>query len=251
MSAAHSPSDRPVALITGAARRIGATIARCLHTAGYDLVVHYRGSEQAALALREALHSERRDSVLLVSADLADPASPQRLVDAAIDRFGRLDALINNASTFRPTPLGTITAADWDELFASNARAPLFLAQVAAPHLRERAGAIINIVDIYAERPLPDHPVYVMAKAALAALTAALARDLGPQVRVNGVAPGAILWPEQPPDGYGQERLLAATALKRLGTPEDVASAVLFLLRDAHYVTGEILRVDGGRWLAI
>lgn len=251
MSDPHAPSSRPVALITGAARRIGAAIARCLHAAGYDLALHYRGSAGAAQALRDELLAARGDSVSLLQADLADAQAPARLVQATIERFGRLDALVNNASTFRPTPLGTITPADWDELFASNARAPLFLAQAAAPHLRVSGGAIVNLVDIYAERPLPDHPVYVMAKAALSAMTLALARDLGPAVRVNAVAPGAILWPEQPPADYGQARLLAATALKRMGTPEDVAGAVLYLLRDARYVTGEVLRVDGGRWLTI
>ncbi len=243
--------DRPVALVTGAARRIGATIARTLHGAGYDLVLHCHASLHEAGMLRDELLAARPGSALVVSANLADDTAPTRLVDAALAQFGRLDALVNNASRFRPTPLGTITAADWDELFASNARAPLFLAQAAAAQLRERGGAIVNLVDIYAERPLPDHPVYVMAKAALSALTLSLARDLGPAVRVNAIAPGAILWPEQPPPDYGKERLLEATALKRSGTPEDIAGAVLYLLRDATYVTGEILRVDGGRWLSI
>src|SRR5690606_28322132 len=205
------------ALVTGAARRIGAAIARTLHAAGYDLVLHHHTSQADALALRDELLAARGDSVVLVRADLADDAASAVLVQAALDGFGRLDALVNNASRFRPTPLGTITPSDWDELFASNARAPLFLAQAAAPHLRASGGAIVNLVDIYAERPLPDHPVYVMAKAALLALTRALARDLGPQVRVNAVAPGAILWPEQPPPPDRRAQLLRATALQRLG----------------------------------
>ncbi len=251
MTTAHPPGGRPVALVTGAARRIGAAIARTLHAAGYDLVLHHHTSQADALALRDELLAARGDSVVLVRADLADDAASAVLVQAALDGFGRLDALVNNASRFRPTPLGTITPSDWDELFASNARAPLFLAQAAAPHLRASGGAIVNLVDIYAERPLPDHPVYVMAKAALLALTRALARDLGPQVRVNAVAPGAILWPEQPPPPDRRAQLLRATALQRLGEPADVAGAVLYLLRDARYVTGEVLRVDGGRWLAI
>ncbi|MFB9067708.1 pteridine reductase [Pseudofulvimonas gallinarii] len=251
MPPSRSPDNRPVALVTGAARRIGATIARTLHGAGYDLVLHCHASLHEGQALCDELLAARADSAIVASADLADDTAPTRLVEAAVDRFGRLDALVNNASRFRPTPLGTITAADWDELFASNARAPLFLAQAAAPLLRDRGGAIVNLVDIYAERPLPDHPVYVMAKAALSALTLALARDLGPAVRVNAIAPGAILWPEQPPPDYGKERLLESTALKRTGTPADIAGAVLYLLRDATYVTGEILRVDGGRWLSI
>lgn len=251
MTPVPSSRERPVVLVTGAARRIGAAIARCLHDAGYDLLLHYRGSQQAAQALRDELLAQRADSAVTVAVDLADDDAPQRLVDAALAHFGRLDALVNNASTFRPTPLGGITGADWDDLFASNARAPLFLAQAAAPQLRERGGAIVNLVDIYAERPLPDHPLYVMAKASLVALTRSLARDLAPQVRVNAVAPGAILWPEQPSAAEGRAQLLAATALGRLGTPEDIAGAVLYLLRDARYVTGEILRVDGGRWLTI
>lgn len=251
MTTAHPPGGRPVALVTGAARRIGAAIARTLHAAGYDLILHHHTSQADALALRDELLAARGDSVVLVRADLADDAASAVLVQAALDGFGRLDALVNNASRFRPTPLGTITPSDWDELFASNARAPLFLAQAAAPHLRASGGAIVNLVDIYAERPLPDHPVYVMAKAALLALTRALARDLGPQVRVNAVAPGAILWPEQPPPPDRRAQLLRATALQRLGEPADVAGAVLYLLRDARYVTGEVLRVDGGRWLAI
>jgi pteridine reductase len=251
MTTAHPPGGRPVALVTGAARRIGAAIARTLHAAGYDLVLHHHTSQADALALRDELLAARGDSVVLVRADLADDAASAVLVQAALDGFGRLDALVNNASRFRPTPLGTITPSDWDELFASNARAPLFLAQAAAPHLRASGGAIVNLADIYAERPLPDHPVYVMAKAALLALTRALARDLGPQVRVNAVAPGAILWPEQPPPPDRRAQLLRATALQRLGEPADVAGAVLYLLRDARYVTGEVLRVDGGRWLAI
>ena len=251
MSVLSSSSERPVVLVTGAARRIGAAIACALHDAGYDVLLHYRGSQQAAQALRDELLAQRAGSAVAVAADLADDDAPQLLVDAALAHFGRLDALVNNASTFRPTPLGDITGADWDELFASNARAPLFLAQAAAPQLRQRGGGIVNLVDIYAERPLPDHPLYVMAKAALLALTRSLARDLAPQVRVNAVAPGAILWPQQAPAEDEQQRLLAATALGRLGTPEDIAGAVLYLLRDARYVTGEILRVDGGRWLTI
>lgn len=244
-------SDRPVVLITGAARRVGAVIARSLHAAGYDLAVHYRHSAPAAQALAAELEQVRAGSVLLLPADLADTAALPALIAAVIARYGRLDALVNNASAFHPTPIGAITEDDWDSLFASNAKAPLFLAQAAAPHLRAAGGAIVNLVDIYAERPLPRHAVYVMAKAALAALTVALARELAPQVRVNGVAPGAVLWPEDGKAYAEQQQLLAGTALQRMGTPEDVAGAVLYLLRDARYVTGEILRVDGGRWLTI
>ena len=246
-----SRSDRPVVLVTGAARRIGAVIARTLHAAGYDIALHYRDSIEEADALRIELELARGGSVLPLPADLSDTTRLPDLVRRTVDRFGRLDALVNNASAFHATPVGHITDADWDVLFASNAKAPLFLSQAAAPHLRASRGAIVNIVDIYAERPLANHPVYVMAKAALAAMTLALAKDLGPDIRVNGVAPGAILWPEDGKAYADREALLQGTALKRMGTPEDIARTVLFLLRDAPYITGEILRVDGGRWLTI
>lgn len=243
--------DRPVALITGAARRVGAVIARMLHAAGYDVVLHYRDSEEEADALRAELEHHRAGSVMPIWADLTDTDGLPSLIERAIARFGRLNALVNNASAFYPTPIGRISESDWDTLFASNAKAPLFLAQAAAPHLRATGGAIVNLVDIYAERPLAKHTVYVMAKAALAAMTLSLAKELGPEVRVNGVAPGTVLWPEAGKAYADQQTLLAGTALKRMGTPEDIAGAVLFLLHDARYVTGEILRVDGGRWLSI
>lgn len=245
------PATRPVALVTGAAKRVGAQIARRLHAAGYDLALHYRASHDEINALCRELEAQRGDSVLLLQAELADTAQLPGLVAAARSRFGRLDALVNNASAFHPTPLGSATEADWDALFASNAKAPFFLAQAAAPALREARGAIVNLVDIYAERPLRGHTLYCMAKAALQMLTYSLARELGPEVRVNGVAPGAVLWPESGKPYTDQAALVAATALQRVGTPDDVAEAVLFLLRDARYVTGQILRVDGGRALAI
>lgn len=243
--------SEPVVLVTGAARRVGAAIARHLHGRGCSVVLHYRGSAADAQALAAELEQARPGSTALVQADLADPAAPALLVQAALDRFGRLDGLVNNASAFHPTPVGAIGQDDWDALFASNARAPLFLCQAAAPHLQAAGGAIVNLVDIYAERPLARHTVYVMAKAALAAMTLSLARELGPAVRVNGVAPGAVMWPEEGKAYADQQALLAGTALKRMGRPEDVAGAVAFLLLDAPYVTGEILRVDGGRWLSI
>ena len=241
---------RPVALITGAARRVGATIARTLHGAGYDLALHYRHSRVEMDGLCAELEATRAGSTLPLAADLADVEALPKLVAAAVARFGRLDALVNNASSFFPTPLGTITAAQWDELFASNARAPLFLVQAAAPHLRASRGAIVNLVDIYAQRPLARHPVYCMAKAALAMMTLALAKELGPDVRVNGVAPGAVLWPEAGKAYADQQELVARTPLQRAGAPADVAGAVLFLLRDATFTTGQILAVDGGRSLA-
>ena len=240
---------RPVALVTGAARRVGRVIAKTLHGAGYDLVLHHRTSREEAAQLACELEARRAGSTLLLQADLADPAAPEALVRQAVQRFRRLDALVNNASAFYPTPVGATTQAHWDELFAANARAPYFLSQAAAPHLRRARGAIVNLVDIYAEQPLARHPVYCMAKAALAMMTRALAQELGPEIRVNGVAPGAVMWPEAGKTEEQQQALVRRSALKRAGTPEDVATAVLFLLRDASFVTGEILKVDGGRTL--
>ena len=242
-------NERPVVLVTGAARRIGATIARTLHAAGYDLALHCRHSRADLDALIAELERTRPHGTLALQADLAEVERLPGLIDAALRRFGRLDGLVNNASAFHPTPLGTITAMQWDELFAANARAPLFLAQAAAPHLIARRGAIVNLVDLYAERPLAQHSVYGMAKAALAMATRALAVELAPAVRVNGIAPGAILWPEPGKPPAEQRALLERTPLQRIGTPEDVATTALWLLRDAAFVTGEIIRVDGGRTL--
>ena len=247
----NGPGDRPVALITGAARRIGATIARRLHAAGYDLALHFRHSRTELDALIAELERERAASTLALHAELDDTAQLAPMIAKAHERFGRLDALVNNASAFYATPVDTATPAQWDELFGANARAPFFLAQAAAPHLAERNGAIVNIVDIYAERPLPGYGIYCMSKAALAMMTQALARDLAPAVRVNGVAPGAILWPDSGKSYADQQQLIERTPLKRTGTPDDIAATVLWLLRDAPFVTGEIVRVDGGRHLSL
>jgi len=236
----------PVALVTGAARRIGAAIARRLHAQGHDLLLHHRGGNGEMAALREELEAQRPDSVHVVRAELATAGAPEALVNEALSRFGRLDALINNASSFHPTPIGSAHSEDWDTLFASNARAPFFLSQAAAPHLKASGGAIVNLVDVYAERPLAEHTLYCMAKAALLMMTLSLAKELGPEVRVNAVAPGAVLWPENSGDALAQQALLDKTTLKRTGHPEDVAEAVLFLLR-AQYTSGQVLRVDGGR----
>jgi pteridine reductase len=243
--------SRPVVLITGAAKRIGAAIARTLHAAGYDVALHYRHSRTEMDALCAELETERAGSTCAIKAKLDDIEHVPGIVEKCIARFGRLDALVNNASTFYPTPIGRVTPAQWDELFASNAQAPFFLAQAAAPHLKSSQGSIVNIVDIYAERPLPGHPVYCMAKAALATMTLALARELGPEVRVNAVAPGAVLWPDAGKDYADRQELIARTPLKRTGTPEEVATTVLFLLRDAKFTTGQIINVDGGRSLTI
>ncbi len=243
--------ERPVALITGAAKRVGADIARLLHASGYDLALHCRRSVTEAAQLADELEARCPGSTMVLQAELGDLDALPALVDTAVARFGRLDALVNNASAFYPTPVGTATAAQWNDLFASNAQAPFFLAQAAAPALRDARGAIVNLVDIYAERPLANHPIYCMAKAALAAMTRSLALDLGPDVRVNGIAPGAVMWPSDGKPYDDQQAMLARTPLRRAGSPQDVADAVLWLLRDASFVTGQIIRIDGGRTLSV
>jgi pteridine reductase len=235
------------ALVTGAARRVGAAIARHLHAAGANLVLHYRGAEADAGRLEAEMNAARAGSAVKVKADLLAPIAPQALVNAALERYRRLDVLVNNASSFYPTALGEIEAGHWEELAGSNLRAPLFLAQAVAPHLAKVQGAIVNITDIHADRPLKGYVVYSIAKAGLAALTRSLALELAPAVRVNAVAPGAIAWPE---DGQFEpaerERIIATTPLARTGTPGDIAQAVLYLCT-APFVTGQVLAVDGGR----
>lgn len=242
-------SPRPIALVTGAARRLGAAIARRLHAAGYDLALHYRHSAADMAALVAQLEAERPGSAFALQADLAEYDRLPELVAHTLGRYGRLDALVNNASAFSPTPLGTITPADWDAQFLINARAPLILAQAAAPHLKTARGAIVNLVDIYAERPLRDHVVYCMSKAALVAATRSLALELAPEVRVNAIAPGAILWPEEGKAEAAKSALLARTPLARTGSEDDIAEAVLWLLQGAGYTTGHVLPVEGGRLL--
>lgn len=247
-----SPSTpRPVVLITGAARRIGAAIARRLHAHGFDIALHYRSAEHDALALRDALHANRPDSVLPLQADLADTDRLPALIDTTLARFGRLDALVNNASSYFRTPVGEITTQDWQALFSANAQGPLFLSQAAAPALAQHRGCIVNLVDIYAERPLEQHTVYCMAKAALLMMTRSLARELGPEVRVNAIAPGNMLWSDNPVKAETLDTVIERTALRRQGKPQDIAEAVRWLIADAPYVTGEILRIDGGRSLFI
>ncbi|MEQ6340111.1 MAG: pteridine reductase [Gammaproteobacteria bacterium] len=240
-----------VVLITGAAHRIGAVTARSLHEAGANLVLHYRSSSDTAHALRDDLNARRAGSVVLMQADLLDTSNLPRLVQYAMDTWGRLDVLVNNASSFYPTPVGGVTEAQWDDLTGTNLKAPFFLSQAAAPYLAHHHGCIVNIVDIHADRPLKSHPVYSLAKAGLVMLTKSLARELGPDVRVNAVAPGAILWPENSMDEETKQHILSRTALKRQGRPEDIAKAVLFLIRDAAYTSGHVLTVDGGRSLSI
>lgn len=241
------PLQGQTALITGGAARIGAAVARSLHAAGARVVIHYRSSAEAADALRDSLLAQRAGSAVTVQGDLIDPDSWPRLVKAAVQFGGTLDILINNASSFYPTPVGQATTAQWDDLLGSNARAPFFLAQAAAPELAKQGGCIVNLVDIHAERPHPDHPVYCMAKAANAMMVKALARDLAPRVRVNGVAPGAALWPEGYLADAEKREILQRIPLGRPGGAEQIAQAVMCMVTGPDYVTGQILAVDGGR----
>jgi pteridine reductase len=234
-------------LVTGGARRLGAAIGRRLHEAGANLVVHHHRSRAEADALVAELDERRRGSALAVAGDLHDVTGLPALVEATLARFGRLDVLVNNASTFYPTPVGTITPAQFDDLVGTNLRAPLFLSQAAAPALRAARGLILNMVDIHGRRPLRAHPVYSAAKAGLVMLTKSLARELGPEVRVNAIAPGPVLWPDRDLDEALKAEILAKTALKRTGSPEDIARAAYFFAVDAPYVTGQVIAVDGGR----
>jgi len=247
MQTAKHTLDGQWVLITGAGKRIGACIARTLHAAGANVAVHYRASADSANEIAAELNAERANSALTVQGDLLDVGRLAEIVAHVVEQTGRLDILVNNASSFYPTPLGEITPEHWEDLMGTNLKAPLFLSQAAAPHLRQRQGSIVNIVDIHAQRPLRHHIVYGPAKAALAMLTRTLARDLAPAVRVNGVSPGAILWPEDGVSDSYQQSVLKQVPLGRAGAPEDIADCVLYLVRDAHYVTGQIIAVDGGR----
>ncbi|NKB77214.1 MAG: pteridine reductase [Gammaproteobacteria bacterium] len=236
-----------VILITGAAKRIGASTARLLHAKGANLILHYNSSESDALRLMEELCANRAHSVRLIKGDLSEINAIKISIRQALAELGRLDALINNASSFFPTPLASTTEDQWQRIFDTNLKAPFFLAQATAPYLKKQNGSIINIVDIYAQRPLLDHPVYSASKAGLASLTQSLALELGPQIRVNGVSPGAILWPEINPDEVSQQRMISRTPLKRVGDPQDIAKTILFLLSRASFITGQVINVDGGR----
>ena len=238
-----------VVLITGSAQRVGAMTARLLHAAGANLVLHYRNSRQSALELQAELNGKRNNSVILIQADLLDTVKLKSIIAKSIEQWGRLDILLNNASSFYPTPMGTVTEKDWDDLIGSNMKAPFFLSQAAAPHLEKQNGCIINIVDIHAQRPMEGHSVYNMAKAGLAMLVKTLAFELGPKIRVNGVAPGAIMWPAQEMDDLTKQRIVSRTYLKRKGSAEDIAKTVLFLASNADYISGQIIAVDGGRSL--
>lgn len=238
-----------VVLITGGAKRVGAAIGRLLHASGANLMIHYRSSADEARALQDELNAVRPDSVALIQADLLDVNGLPSLINQTVATFGGLDVLVNNASSFYPTPVGSITMKDWDNLMGSNLMAPMFLSQAAAPELKRRRGCIVNIADIHAERPMKSYVVYSVAKAGVVGLTKSLARELGPLVRVNAVAPGPIMWPEDDPnfDEVSRQRIVSHTILKTAGGPDDIARAVRFFAIDAPYVTGQVLAVDGGR----
>lgn len=243
-----SQPNNKVALITGAAHRIGATTAKLLHQNDMNIVLHYRGSRQQAQALQKELNDKRENSVIIIQADLHITNGLPALIEESVKAWGRLDILINNASSFYPTRIGKATEEQWDDLVGSNLKAPFFLSQAAAPHLKKTNGCIINIVDIHAERPLKTFPIYSMAKAGLVMMTKSLAGELGPEIRVNAVAPGAILWPENL-DEVAKQRIISRTFLKRQGNPNDISKTILYLIKDADYVTGQIIAVDGGRSL--
>ena len=244
---ATAPLSGKVVLVTGAARRVGAVIAAAFHGAGAGTAVHYRSSRSEAEALVARLDAARTESARAFRADLADARACETLVDDVLRAFGRIDVLVNNASTFYPTPIGSITPDQFDDLLGSNLKAPLFLSQAAAPALAKHEGLILNIGDIHGLSPLARYAVYSAAKAGLLMLTRSLARELGPAIRVNAIAPGPVMWPERGVDEALRERIVARTALKRSGSADDVARAALFFATDAPFVTGQVLAVDGGR----
>ncbi len=236
-----------VAIITGGARRIGRTVALELHKENIDIVLHYRNSAQDAAELANELNASRENSCVLVQGELNDETVLEKIITTAIEHFGRLDILVNNASSFYPTPIEKITDGQWNDLFASNLKAPAFLCKYATPELRKNNGCIVNIIDVYANRPLANHPIYCAAKAGLQSLTKSLAADLAPDIRVNGVSPGAILWPEDDSGVAPQEVLLKRIPMNRLGDPNDIAQTIVFLSCKAPYITGQIIAVDGGK----
>ena len=242
-------SENKVALVTGGAQRVGACLCKTLHAAEYNVLIHYRHSANEASQLAAALNAIRPNSAHGLPADLLDHKQIKRLIDAAKQTWGRLDLLINNASSFYPTDIGTSSEDDWQDLIGSNMKAPFFLSQAATPLLKERQGSIINITDIHAQKPLKGHTIYCSAKAGLVMLTKSLAKELAPDIRVNAIAPGAILWPENNMSDEVKQKIVNDIALKRIGEPNDIAKTALFLARDANYITGQVIAVDGGRSL--
>ena len=243
-------SKPKVVMITGAARRVGAEMVRHLHQAGMNIVLHYRSSSKDATALADSLNAQRADSVKLLMGDLKDYPSIPKLAEQGIAEFGQLDALINNASSFYPTDLKDVTEEIWEDLVGVNLKAPLYLTQALAAELKKNQGCIINIVDIHGDRPLKDYSVYSIAKAGLIMFTKSMARELAPEIRVNGIAPGAIMWPEEQHYEGMHQQIIDRTALKREGNPKDIAETALFLIEHANYITGQIIAVDGGRTLS-
>lgn len=242
-------SENKVALVTGGAQRVGACLCKTLHAAEYNVLIHYRHSANEASQLAAALNTIRPNSAHGLPADLLDHKQIKRLIDAAKQTWGKLDLLINNASSFYPTDIGTSSEDDWQDLIGSNMKAPFFLSQAATPLLKERQGSIINITDIHAQKPLKGHTIYCSAKAGLVMLTKSLAKELAPDIRVNAIAPGAILWPENNMSDEVKQKIVNDIALKRIGEPNDIAKTALFLARDANYITGQVIAVDGGRSL--
>jgi len=243
--------DDQAALVTGGARRLGAAMVRALHAAGANVAIHCNRSRAEADALAAELEGIRPGSARVLSGDLLDPDTCKRVAGEAAAAWGRLDIVVNNASSFYPTPLGTVDAAAFDDLVGSNLRAPFFVSQAAAPALRERGGSIVNMADIHGLRPRDGYPVYCAAKAGLVTLTRSLARELAPAIRVNAIAPGSILWPEVAADTgeADREAILASTPLGRQGSADDITATLMYLVRDAGFVTGQVLPVDGGRGL--
>lgn len=243
-------TDTKVALITGASQRLGAATSRQLHQQGYNIVVHYRHSKKQAQALASELNAIRHNSCKCIQADLDQIPEVEILAQETLASWQRLDLLVNNASGFFPTPIGECTEQQWDNLFGSNSKAPLFLSQALAPALANTQGSIVNMIDIHANAPLNNHTLYCMAKSALKMMTLSLAKELAPNIRVNGVSPGAILWPKPEQEMTPQEKqhILSGIPLQRLGHLDDIASTVAFLA-SANYITGQIIAVDGGRSL--
>lgn len=247
----NSKTNTKVVLITGAAKRVGAAIARHCHSLGMRLAIHYRESSEAAFALCQTLNQQRADSAIALSADLKDTPKLADLVATVIKEWGQLDVLINNASSFYPVPFTKVTPGVWEDLIASNLKGPFFLSQLAAPYLKAQKGCIINLVDIQAQRPLKNYSVYCIAKAGLVMLSKSLAKELGPEIRVNAIAPGIVLWPDDDTEFNEalREKIIGKNALKRAGTPQDIANTVAFLIQNADFITGQIIAVDGGRSL--
>lgn len=240
-----------VVLITGAAKRVGASIAQLCHQQGMRLAIHYRESAQHASTLCERFNQQRPHSAIALAADLRNFDTLEHLISQVIDEWGQLDVLINNASSFYPMPLAKVTPGTWEDVIASNLKAPFFLSQLASPYLKKQQGCIINLVDIQAQRPLKNYSVYCIAKAGLVMLTKSLAKELGPEIRVNAIAPGIVLWPDDETEIKEalREKIIARNALKRAGTPQDIANSAIFLINYANFITGQIITVDGGRLL--